>query len=55
MLGSLGEVTDPDWLSNYYHDGDKLVRTNNSPYFNDAKIDELLDKGHAMVDKTERM
>ena len=55
VLGSLGEVTDPDWLSNYYYGGDKLVRTNNSPYFNDAEIDELLDKGRATVDKAERV
>lgn len=54
VLGSLGEVTDPDWLSNYYYGGDKLVRTNNSPYFSDARIDELLDKGRATVDKAER-
>ncbi len=54
VLGSLGEITDADWLSNYYYGGDKLVRTNNSPYFNDAKINELLDKGRATVDKAER-
>ncbi|NSZ87725.1 ABC transporter substrate-binding protein (plasmid) [Agrobacterium tumefaciens] len=54
VLGSLGEITDADWLSNYYYGGDKLVRTNNSPYFNDAKINELLDKGRSTVDKAER-
>ncbi len=54
VLGSLGEITDADWLSNYYYGGDKLVRTNNSPYFNDPQINELLDKGRATVDKAER-
>jgi glutathione transport system substrate-binding protein len=54
VLGSLGEITDADWLSNYYYGGDKLVRTNNSPYFNDLQINELLDKGRATVDKGER-
>lgn len=54
VLGSLGEITDADWLSNYYYGGDKLVRTNNSPYFNDQKINELLDTGRATVDKAER-
>jgi glutathione transport system substrate-binding protein len=54
VLGSLGEITDADWLSNYYYGGDKLVRTNNSPYFNDPQINELLDKGRATIDKGER-
>ncbi|MFK0386363.1 ABC transporter substrate-binding protein [Agrobacterium sp. NPDC090273] len=54
VLGSLGEITDADWLSNYYYGGDKLVRTNNSPYFNDQQINELLDTGRATVDKAER-
>lgn len=54
VLGSLGEITDADWLSNYYYGGDKLVRTNNSPYFNDPQINELLDTGRATVDKAER-
>ena len=54
VLGSLGEITDADWLSNYYYGGDKLVRTNNSPYFNDPQINELLDKGRATVEKAER-
>lgn len=54
VMGSLGEITDADWLSNYYYGGDKLVRTNNSPYFNDQQINDLLDKGRATVDKAER-
>lgn len=54
VLGSLGEITDADWLSNYYYGGDKLVRTNNSPYFDDPQINEILDKGRATVDSAER-
>lgn len=54
VLGSLGEIADPDWLTNYYYGGDKLVRTNNSPYFDDPQIDALLDKGRATVDPVER-
>lgn len=54
VLGSLGEVTDADWLSNYYYGGEKLIRTNNSPYFNDPEINALLDKGRATTDKAER-
>lgn len=54
VLGSLGEIADPDWLTNYYYGGAKLVRTNNSPYFDDPEIDELLDKGRATVDPDER-
>lgn len=54
VLGSLGEIADPDWLTNYFYGGDKLVRTNNSPYFDDPEIDALLDKGRATVDPAER-
>lgn len=54
VLGSLGEIADPDWLTNYYYGGEKLVRTNNSPYFSDPEIDALLDKGRGTVDPDER-
>ncbi|MGO7761454.1 ABC transporter substrate-binding protein [Rhizobium ruizarguesonis] len=54
VLGSLGEITDADWLSNYYYGGEKLIRTNNSPYFNDPDINALLDRGRSTVDKAER-
>ncbi|MBB5222791.1 glutathione transport system substrate-binding protein [Amaricoccus macauensis] len=54
VLGSLGEIADPDWLTNYYYGGDKLVRTNNSPYFDDPEINGLLDKGRATVDPVAR-
>lgn len=55
VMGSLGEITDPDWLSNYYYGGTQLVRTNNSPYFQDDRIDELLDTARATVDEAERV
>jgi glutathione transport system substrate-binding protein len=54
VMGSLGEITDPDWLSNYYYGGTQLVRTNNSPYFQDDRIDELLDQARASTDQAER-
>lgn len=54
VMGSLGEITDADWLSNYYYGGQQLVRTNNSPYFQDDRIDELLDAARATVDPDER-
>ena len=37
VLGSLGEIADPDWRTNSYYGGEKLVRTNNSPCFDDPK------------------
>lgn len=54
VMGSVGEITDPDWLSNYYYGGPQLVRNNNSPYFDDPTMNELLDKGRSTVDKAKR-
>lgn len=54
VMGSVGEITDPDWLSNYYYGGSQLVRNNNSPYFDDAQMNELLDQGRSTVDTAER-
>lgn len=54
VMGSVGEITDPDWLSNYYYGGPQLVRNNNSPYFDDATMNELLDRGRSTVDQAER-
>ncbi|MCE6075278.1 peptide ABC transporter substrate-binding protein [Agrobacterium vitis] len=54
VLGSLGETPDPDWMSNYFYGSDKLVRINSSPYFNDQKMNDLLDQGRATVDAAER-
>jgi glutathione transport system substrate-binding protein len=49
-----GLSNDPDWLTYFYYGGDNLVRGDNPPYFDDAKINELLDKGRATPDAAER-
>lgn len=54
VMGSVGEITDPDWLSNYFYGGSQLVRNNNSPYFDDATMNELLDRGRSTVDQADR-
>lgn len=54
VAGSAGDITDPDWLSNFYYGGSNLVRLNNSAYFNDPKINELLDTGRVTVDPVKR-
>jgi len=54
VMGSVGEITDPDWLSNYYYGGEQLVRNNNSAYFDDPTMNELLDRGRSTVDQAER-
>ncbi|MQB08029.1 peptide ABC transporter substrate-binding protein [Agrobacterium tumefaciens] len=50
VSGTSGDITDPDWLSNFFYGGNQLVRLNNSPYFNDPQINALLDKGKTTVD-----
>lgn len=54
VLGSLGEITDADWLSDYFYGGEQLVRNNNSAYFQDDEIDQLLDQARETVDPDER-
>lgn len=54
IIGDVGEVTDPDWLSNYYYGGKVPVRTSNSAYFDDPQIDQLLDEGRATLDPGKR-
>lgn len=54
IMGTVGEITDPDWLSYHYYGGEVPVRTVNSPYFDDPQINALLDKGRATVDQAER-
>ncbi|MFD2238248.1 ABC transporter substrate-binding protein [Aureimonas populi] len=54
IMGTVGEITDPDWLSQFYYGGENLVRTTNAPYFSDPEIDALLDEGRATVDADER-
>lgn len=52
VAGTSGDITDADWLSNFYTSGD--VRLNNSAYFKDEKIDELLNKGRIETDEQKR-
>ena len=54
VAGTAGDITDPDWLSNFYYGGTNLVRLNNSAHFNDPKINELLDAGRVAVDSAKR-
>ncbi|MEI3605107.1 ABC transporter substrate-binding protein [Pseudogracilibacillus sp. SE30717A] len=52
VAGTSGDITDADWLSNFYTGGE--VRLNNSAYFKDEKIDELLMKGRSEIDDEKR-
>jgi glutathione transport system substrate-binding protein len=54
VAGTAGDIADPDWLSNFFYGGQQLVRLNNSAYFNDQGINDLLDKGRVTLDTTER-
>lgn len=52
VAGTSGDITDPDWLSNFYAGGD--IRLNNSAYFNDAEINKLLSDGRKELDEEKR-
>ncbi|PYI56371.1 ABC transporter substrate-binding protein [Paenibacillus flagellatus] len=52
VAGTSGDITDPDWLSNFYSGG--AVRLNNSAYFNDAEINKLLVDGRKELDDAKR-
>ncbi|WP_201841439.1 ABC transporter substrate-binding protein [Microvirga zambiensis] len=54
VAGTAGDIADPDWLSNFFYGGQQLVRLNNSAYFNDQIINDLLDKGRVTLDAAER-
>jgi glutathione transport system substrate-binding protein len=54
VAGTAGDITDPDWLSNFYYGGKQLVRMNNSPYFDDPEINRLLDEGRNTLDPAKR-
>jgi len=54
IMGTVGEITDPDWLAYHYYGGEQLVRTVNSAYFNDAEINALIDEGRIIVDPKAR-
>ena len=55
VAGTAGDITDADWLSNFYYGGKNLVRMNNSPYFDDPEINRLLDSGRATLDEAQRV
>lgn len=54
VAGTAGDITDPDWLSNFFYGGQQLVRMNNSPYFDDSEINHLLDAGRTTLDPVAR-
>lgn len=54
VAGTAGDITDPDWLSNFFYGGNQLVRLNNSAHFNDPVINALLDRGRVTLDPAER-
>lgn len=54
VAGTAGDIADPDWLSNFFYGGEQLVRLNNSAYFNDEEINDLLDRGRVTLDEAER-
>lgn len=54
IMGNVGEITDPDWLSYLYYGGENLVRTVNAAYFDDAEINSLFDEGRRVVDPDAR-
>ncbi|MEH7121153.1 ABC transporter substrate-binding protein, partial [Neobacillus vireti] len=52
VAGTAGDITDADWLSNFYNGGE--VRLNNSAYFNDEVINQLLVDGRKESDSAKR-
>jgi glutathione transport system substrate-binding protein len=52
VVGTAGDINDPDSISDYYQSGD--IRLNNSPGWVDARVDELLKQGRAELDETKR-
>jgi glutathione transport system substrate-binding protein len=52
VVGTAGDINDPDFISDYYQSGD--IRLNNAPGFADPRIDELLKQGRAELDPTRR-
>lgn len=52
VAGTAGDITDADWLSNFYTGGP--ARLNNSAFFDDAEINKLLIDGRKEQDETKR-
>lgn len=54
VMGTVGEITDPDWLAYHYYGGENLVRNVNPAYFNDAEVNAMFDEGRRIVNEAER-
>ena len=54
VAGTAGDITDPDFLTDFYENGSGEIRYNNSPGFVDERIDELLMLGRSTIDPEER-
>ncbi|UUZ84995.1 ABC transporter substrate-binding protein [Paenibacillus sp. P26] len=52
VAGTAGDITDADWLSNFYTGGP--ARLNNSAYFDDPEINKSLIDGKKEMDETKR-
>jgi glutathione transport system substrate-binding protein len=52
VVGTAGDITDPDFLSDYYASGP--LRLNSAPGFADDRVDELLKAGRAELDDAKR-
>jgi len=52
VVGTGGDIADPDYLSDYYQSGD--IRLNNAPGYSNARVDELLQLGRQTIDPEER-
>ncbi|MFZ4451677.1 ABC transporter substrate-binding protein [Salibacterium aidingense] len=52
VAGTAGDITDADWMSNFYEGGE--VRLNNSAYFDDEQINQLLEEGREESDEAKR-
>ena len=52
VVGTGGDIADPDYLSDYYQSGD--IRLNNAPGYANERVDELLAQGRTTIDPDER-
>ncbi|MEW5719429.1 MAG: ABC transporter substrate-binding protein, partial [Chloroflexota bacterium] len=52
VVGTAGDVADPDYLADYYLSGP--IRNNNAPGWSDPRVDELLKKGRETIDPAQR-
>lgn len=52
VVGTAGDIADPDYLSDYYQSGD--IRLNNAPGYSNPRVDELLEMGRSTLDVEER-